>query len=44
MGSIENGKKADYIILNQDLMKVDEKKILDTKVVATYIGGVKVTR
>jgi predicted amidohydrolase YtcJ len=44
VGSIENGKKADFIILNQDLMKVDEKKILDTKVVGTYIGGVKVTR
>ncbi len=42
VGSIETGKKADFIILNNDLMKVAEKNILNTKVVATYIGGKKV--
>jgi len=41
-GSIEAGKKADFIILDKDLMKVDEKDILNTKVVMTFIGGKKV--
>lgn len=42
VGSIEVGKKADFIILDKDLMKVDEKEILNTKVLATFIGGKKV--
>jgi predicted amidohydrolase YtcJ len=42
VGSIEVGKKADFIILAQDLMQVPVNKILDTKVVATYSGGKKV--
>lgn len=41
-GSIEKGKSADFIILSNDLMKVDEKDILNTKVIATYIYGKKV--
>lgn len=42
VGSIEVGKKADFIILDKDLMKVDEKEILNTKVLATYLGGKQV--
>ncbi len=42
VGSIEVGKKADFILLDKDLMKVDEKEILNIKVVGTYIGGIKV--
>jgi predicted amidohydrolase YtcJ len=42
VGSIEAGKKADLVILNNDLMQVGESEILDTKVIATYSGGVKV--
>ena len=42
VGSIEVGKKADFIILDKDLMKVAEKEILATKVIRTYIGGKKV--
>jgi predicted amidohydrolase YtcJ len=42
VGSIEVGKKADFVILDKDLMKVEEKNILSTKVMATYIGGKKV--
>jgi predicted amidohydrolase YtcJ len=39
VGSIEVGKKADFILLDKDLMKVAETDILNTKVSATYIGG-----
>jgi predicted amidohydrolase YtcJ len=39
VGSIEPGKKADFIILDKDLMKIAETDILNTKVSATYIGG-----
>ncbi len=42
VGSIEVGKKADFIILDKDLMKVAEKDILSTKVVMTFVGGKKV--
>ncbi len=42
VGSIEKGKKADFIILDRDLLKVDEDDVLKTKVMATYLGGNKV--
>lgn len=42
VGSLEPGKKADFILMNQDLMKVKDTDILKTKVTATYIGGKKV--
>lgn len=42
IGSIEVGKKADFILLDKDLMDVVEKDVLNTKVIATYSGGRKV--
>ena len=42
VGSLETGKKADFTILDNDLMKVAETEILNTKVIATYLGGKKV--
>jgi predicted amidohydrolase YtcJ len=42
VGSLEAGKKADFILLDKDLMKVVETDILNTKVSATYVGGKKV--
>lgn len=42
VGSIEAGKKADFIMLDKDLMKVPEADILNVKVVTTYLGGKKV--
>ena len=38
-GSIEIGKFADFVILDRDIMKVDEKDIPSTKVVATILDG-----
>lgn len=42
VGSLETGKKADFIILDKDLMSVAEQDILKTKVTATYLGGKRV--
>ncbi len=41
-GSLEAGKHADFIMLDQDLMKLPETEILNTKVLATYLKGIKV--
>lgn len=41
-GSIEKGKFADFIILDKDLMKVEPKDILNTKVWMTFLNGEKV--
>ncbi|MFB1023391.1 MAG: amidohydrolase [Vicingaceae bacterium] len=41
-GSIEKGKNADFIILNQDLLVIEEFKLLKTKVISTYVDGKKV--
>lgn len=41
-GSLEVGKSADFVMLNQDIMTVDEKAILTTKVLFTFINGEKV--
>ena len=38
-GSISAGKLADFAIYNQDLMTVDEDKILDTEIVMTIFDG-----
>ena len=38
-GSIEAGKVADFIILDRDIIKVSEKRILRTRVVATLVDG-----
>ena len=40
-GSLEAGKFADFIILDQDLMNTGENQLLGIKVVATYINGEK---
>ena len=40
-GSIEVGKFADFIIMDQDIMTVEAKAIPETKVLSTYVGGEK---
>jgi len=42
MGSLTPGKYADFVVLDQDIMRVADDQILRTQVVATYIGGVAV--
>ncbi|MBC7949236.1 MAG: amidohydrolase [Chitinophagaceae bacterium] len=41
-GSLEKGKWADFILLDQDLMTTHENMILQTNVLKTYIAGEKV--
>ena len=38
-GSIEVGKAADFVILDRDILKVNEKRILKSRVVATLLDG-----
>ncbi len=38
-GSLKAGKKADIVVWSKDLMKVDPKEILETKVLATIVDG-----
>ncbi|KAJ7287350.1 amidohydrolase family-domain-containing protein [Mycena rebaudengoi] len=39
LGSIEPGKKADFTILERDIMTIPPKEILQTKVLATVLDG-----
>ena len=39
LGSLEKGKKADFVVLDQDIMKIEMSKVLSTKVEATVIDG-----
>jgi len=41
-GSLEPGKKADFILLDKDLMEIPAAAILQTKIMATYSSGIKV--
>ena len=41
-GSLEKGKFADFVILDNDLMKVADQDLLKTVVLYTFVGGEKV--
>ena len=41
-GSIEIGKFADFVILNQDIMKVEGSEIPKTSAISTYLNGERV--
>ena len=41
-GSIEPGKKADFVILEKDIMKAPEEELRDVEVYATFLSGQKV--
>lgn len=38
-GTIEIGKLADFVILNYDILKVEERKLKETYVTATFVNG-----
>ncbi|MBD8018509.1 amidohydrolase [Kaistella pullorum] len=42
VGSLEVGKAADFVVLNQDLMRAEEDDILQSKVLETFSNGKKV--
>ncbi|MDR0876054.1 MAG: amidohydrolase family protein, partial [Clostridiales Family XIII bacterium] len=42
IGSLEAGKQADFIVIDQDIFAVDPIRIDSTKVLAVYIAGEKV--
>jgi predicted amidohydrolase YtcJ len=39
LGSLEPGKRADYVVLSQDIMTIQPLIILQTKVLATSLDG-----
>lgn len=39
LGSLENGKWADFIVLDRDIMAVSETELLSTKVTRTFSAG-----
>lgn len=41
-GTLEPGKLADFVIMNENITKVDALKIKDVKILQTYVGGQKV--
>lgn len=42
LGALAPGTLADFVILSRDIMKVPPFQILDTEVVATYLGGERI--
>ena len=44
IGSLERGKRADFVILDRDLMAVQAPDVLKTRVIATYSAGIPVYR
>lgn len=39
LGSLTPGKLADFVVLDQDIMRVPAEDVLATRVLATYLGG-----
>ena len=39
LGSLEVGKRADFTVVDRDLLQTDEGQLLKAKVVATYVNG-----
>ncbi len=40
-GSLEPGKMADFVILDRDIIKAAEAEVVNTRVVGTYLNGLK---
>jgi predicted amidohydrolase YtcJ len=39
IGSLSPGKKADFVVLDKDIMTIPAKEILSTTVLATVVDG-----
>lgn len=39
VGSIEPGKAADFVVLEEDLMSADDDRLFDIRVISTYLSG-----
>ena len=39
LGSLAAGKWADFVVLDQDIMRVPDAVLLDTRVLSTWVGG-----
>lgn len=44
VGSLEAGKYADFVVLDQDIMRVPPELVLQTRVLSTWLGGKPVYR
>lgn len=42
LGSLTPGKRADFVLLDQDIMRVPHELVLGTGVLATFVGGTRV--
>lgn len=42
VGSLDVGKRADFVVLSRDIMMVPPEEILETEVVATYLDGMAI--
>jgi predicted amidohydrolase YtcJ len=40
VGSLVPGKRADFVVLDRDIMTIDAQEILETKVLATVVDGI----
>ena len=43
IGTLETGKKADFIFLDRDIFNVPESEIWETQVIETWVNGIRVT-
>jgi predicted amidohydrolase YtcJ len=39
LGSLSAGKHADFVVLDQDIMRVAPELVLKTEVLSTWVGG-----
>jgi predicted amidohydrolase YtcJ len=44
LGSIEPGKRADLVVLSQDILAVEPERIRETRALLTLVGGQVVHR
>lgn len=42
LGSLAAGKRADFVVLDQDIMRVPDAMLTETQVLSTWVGGTRV--